>query len=258
MLTQSKDCFSNPAGFSQDCLFTTGVIPGRFPQKELYDIDYFTGGRRSDGVQFPINGAFLDPESEYRHKFQDLAHWINSHVKSGRILDVGCGPGHLAYWSRKRSIPLSVVGCDISLPLLLSQYNQNPERSIGSNAYKLPFKDRQFRGVLFSDVLEHILPEQAVGAMREANRLLEGGGHVFVNIPNRHTWSGAARKDQGHIWLPTRTEVRMLLELGGFRPDTIKIFTRGFPASKPIRRFTGKDLIFPYFGRSIFAHGQKP
>lgn len=246
-----------PNAFSEEGLFTAGMIPGRRVQGEIYDISYFNGGRRNDGVQFPANGAFLDPESEYRFKFQDIAGWINRYVTGGRILDVGCGPGHLGYWSKKLGFPLSVIGCDISLPLLQSEYNQNPSASIGSSAYQLPFKGGRFSGVLFSDVLEHVLPRQAVGAVQEANRLLQDNGHIFINIPNRQTWSDAARKDQGHVWLPTIKEVRALLAMGGFEPDTIKVFTRGFPSSRPIRRLTGQDLKLPYFGRSIFACAQK-
>lgn len=239
-------------------LFTRGVIPGRIPRPGLYDIGYFAGSKRGDGVQFPTNGAFLDPESEYRFKFQDIASWVNSFIKGGRLLDVGCGPGHLPYWSKKLKLPFSVVGCDISLPLLQSGYNQNPRASLGSKACELPFKDGQFQAVIFSDVLEHLFPQQAVEAVLEAYRLLGDNGYVFVNIPNRHTWSNAAAKDEGHIWLPTIGEVKTLLELGGFRSDSVKVFTRGFPFSKPIRRFIGRDLRLPRFGRSIFASAQKP
>lgn len=242
----------------EEVTFTKGYVPGRKPQDaDFYAPSYFSGAKHKQGIQFPVNGAFLNPESEYRYKFQDILSWISAYVKEGTVLDVGAGPGHLAYWSKKMEKPLRVIGCDISLSLLQSEYNQNRGQSLSSNPYELPFADGKFQAVLFSDILEHIWPHQAVQSIKEAHRLLGEHGYVFVNIPNRITWSSAAQKDQGHVWLPSIKEAEHLLVLGGFGKNGIKTFSRGFPVSSTFREVTGNDLKLPLFGRSIFTCAKK-
>lgn len=238
-----------------DSDFTQGYIEGRTPLTgdSFYDLAYFTGERASQGIQYPHNGEYLNPESEYRYKFQDILSWMGKFVKKGRVLDVGTGPGHLSYWAQKTNAPFVVYGTDISQALLQSKYNQNPKRTLVSQVYELPFRNEVFDGVLFSDVLEHVWPRQAVLAMKEAKRVLKQNAYIFVNIPNRESWNDAARNDQGHVWLPNIKEVLELIRRGGFECEAIQTFTRGFPNSKEYREKHGSDLRLPTSGRSIFA-----
>lgn len=257
--TQTSASYPRELFDQENATFTTGYIFGRTPHGHdgFYDVSYFTGAKRDAGIQFPENGAFLDPESEYRFKFQDILSWLEKYAKEGTVLDVGTGPGHLAYWAQKKGMPFRIIGSDISLPLLRSSFNQNSAASVNSNAYELPFAGEQFQAVVFSDVLEHIWPRQAVQAIKEAHRLLNNNGYVFVNIPNRITWNRAAQRDQGHVWLPSLNEVAKMITLGGFGSEEVKMFTRGFPGSNIFRIITGQDLKGSLLGRSIFACARK-
>ena len=127
---------------------------------------------------------------------------------------------------------------------------------VSSDSY-LPFISEQFDGILFSDILEHLSPEHAYSAVKDAYRLLKNKGRIFIKVPNRDTWSMADYNDQGHVWLPSLEEVHDLLQIGGFNNETVNTFTRGFPLSQTIRRMVKKDLRFPYFGRAIFATAKK-
>lgn len=240
-----------------DNRFTRGYIPDHAPHgtNGFYDVEYFTGEKASNGVSFSPNGEFLDPESHYKEKWQDTVGWISQSVPKGNILDVGQGPGHLAYWAERMNPDLQVYGCDVALPLLQSPNNQNQHYSVASLAYELPFKDGLFQGVLFSDVLEHVWPQQAVEGVREAHRLLDDGGSIFVRIPNRNTWTGMAARDEGHVWLPNLDETKELLVRGGFAPGSIQITTRGFPFARlqPKQR----DIKAPLLGRAILASARK-
>ncbi|CAN5161817.1 hypothetical protein BH09PAT1_BH09PAT1_6450 [soil metagenome] len=239
--------------------FTEGLIPGRVPQSnsDFYDLNYFAGKKANKGIQFPTDGSFLNPESEYQNKFKDLLDWIGMYTSEGVILDVGTGPGHLKYWSDKLSLPYTVIGTDISSSLLHSCYNLNKQASVISNTYQLPFADEKFQAVLFSDILEHIWPEQALLSVKEAHRILQSNNNIFVNIPNRESWSNAALNDEGHVWLPTIDEVSNMLKLGGFDASSINTFTRGFPNSNEFRAEHGYDLKLPEGGRSIFVTAKK-
>lgn len=250
----------SPTGISEQTAgFTNGYIQGRKPHTAagLYDLAYYLGERQEQGIQFPLDGSFLNPESQYQFKFQDLLKWVGSHIQTGIMLDAGSGPGHLAYWAKKTGSPIQVIGCDFSSSLLRSQYNQNRSASIVSNVFELPFQSRKFQAILFSDVLEHVWPHQAMQALEEAHRLLDEEGYVFINIPNRVTWNNAAQKDEGHVWLPNLKEINDLLNRSGFNGRKIEIFTRGFPLSRVYHKIIKHDLRLPIFGRSIFACAQK-
>lgn len=244
-------------GHHPDATFTRGYIPGRTPHDSsgFYDVGYFAGEKAGIGISFSPDGEFLNPESHYRAKWLDTIAWISEYVSEGNILDVGTGPGHLAYWAERAKPNLRVYGCDVSIPLLTSQYNQNRSKSVSSLAYQLPFQDGAFQGILFSDVLEHVWPHQAVEGIKEAHRVLEDGGYAFIRIPNRNTWTPMAVNDAGHVWLPNISEVRELFSKGGFDPSTIKIMTRGFPSSQLGREI--HDVKYPVMGRAILASAKK-
>lgn len=237
--------------------FTRGFI--REPQEHMYDMSYFNGKRRNYGVQFPADGSYLDPEADRnRKKFTGLLTWMQRYLPSeSKILDVGCGPGHLTYWSEKLQFPYDILGLDRSLEVLTSEFNRNKNRIVVEKINILTFHDTSFNGIIFSDVLEHVYPAESLEAVKEARRVLVDGGYVFINIPNRATWSNKAKDDVGHVWLPTPEEVKRMLDLAGFDPETVTIFTKRFPLLSPYLDPKGRDLRMPWFGRSIYAIARK-
>lgn len=237
---------------------TKGLISGRVPKLLTeYDLDYFLGKKRAEGVPYPENGAYVDPNSEYRFKFQALVGWVNKYIGEGLILDIGSGPGHFAYWSEKQLMPYKVVSLDISETILASEYNQNRRASIIGGGANLPIASDKFQGVLLSDVLEHEWPNKALEMIKESYRVLDRGGYIFINIPNRRSFGDAARKDEHHVWLPSTQEVKDLIRLGGFSKGPFEIFTRGFPFSFIYERFSKSDLRLPVLGNHIRAVAKK-
>ena len=238
-------------------LFTKGQIEGRPPSFELYDLDYYLGNKSDQGIQYPKDGSYLDPESDYKYKFIDILGWIRGFVPNGTVLDVGSGPSHLAYWAHKLELPFKIVGCDVSRDILRWAKEKNGLSAIVGLGHKLPFRKQAFDAVLFSDVLEHMWPKDAQRSVEQTFRILKQGGYIFINIPNRITWSDAAKRDEGHVWLPTTVEMEELLRKGNFDQASISCFTRGFPLSSLYRKVFGSDLRLSIFGRSIFIAAQK-
>lgn len=246
---------------------TDGVIPGRQAHEVDYCIGYFAGEKRDQGIQFPDTGEFLNPEGEYRHKaihtLERLWNELQNHpkVQAGEQLfigDVGAGPGHLAYWSKKLEYPFTFFDFDISESLLRSEYNNAAEFSAVARIDELPLGKGSLDCIVMSDVLEHVEPERALKALDRAREILTDDGLIFVNIPNRVTWSNAAYYDQGHLWLPSPEEVQNILELAGYRKDSIEVTTRGFPyLSQFLVKHFGFDPTYPAYGRSILATGRK-
>ena len=78
------------------------------------------------------------------------------------LLEVGSGPVGIGKFYHG-----PFVGCEISFP-----YPPKPPMlPVLASATSLPFDDRSFDGVVVSDVLEHVPPEQRMVVIREALRV---------------------------------------------------------------------------------------
>ena len=98
----------------------------------------------------------------------------------GRVLDVGCGTGSLAFTAAERRPAAGIVGCDIAEPLLAHARSANPHpgrvRFEAGDACALPYRDGEFDFVLSGLVLMFV-PDGPLAA-REMARAAKPGGTV--------------------------------------------------------------------------------
>jgi 2-polyprenyl-3-methyl-5-hydroxy-6-metoxy-1,4-benzoquinol methylase len=107
--------------------------------------------------------------------------------KGARILEVGGAPGHV-------SIGLHLAGFDlvsINLNELWRETYPDPEwpARLGVMEHDveksgLPFPDRSFDGVLFTEVLEHVAVDDPVKTLKEIRRVLVPRGLLILSTPN--------------------------------------------------------------------------
>ncbi|MFA6007670.1 MAG: class I SAM-dependent methyltransferase [Candidatus Shapirobacteria bacterium] len=217
-----------------------------------YNLEYFKG----IGSNYPDNGAYLDLNSDYRFRFIDMSQWISHEMGGfGCLVDVAGGPGNLGYWMKKVCPKINVVHADYSMEALLYSKNTYPHSMVRLSCDNLPFNSDFADGILFADVLEHLEPEQAVKSIIEAKRVLNNDGQIFINIPNRNTWTRKTFDEPSHLWIPTQMDMRQGLSEIGFRK--IKISTRGFPWSSQLRNVLNSDVHLPVGGTSIFIQAFK-
>lgn len=227
---------------------TSGIIPNRAPW--------------SYQEQTPLSGlASLEPESlPVRRKCEDLLRWVQESLPDGgELLDIGAGPAHLQYWAERLNSPIQVISYDISTEHLKTAAKRVGDKGklVSGDMSDLPFSDASFEGVLSSDILEHVYPEDAVQVVEEGSRVLKPGGWIFINIPNRESWSEASWRNPEHVWLPSKKEMVDLLGRNGFNNEKLEATTRGFPGSNLFHHLAGRDLYIPFWGRSIFVKAQK-
>ncbi|HSW65035.1 MAG TPA: class I SAM-dependent methyltransferase [Dissulfurispiraceae bacterium] len=119
---------------------------------------------------------------------------IMAFMPAGKILDVGCGE---MITTRK----IGAIGMDID------------NGDVRGSVYDIPFEDKSFDAVLFSEVIEHL--SRPFAALREINRVLKHSGRVVVVFPNDLTFKvawfltgkwGEISQDRGHLqqWTPKR------------------------------------------------------
>ena len=104
---------------------------------------------------------------------------IKYFLKNDDVLDVGCGEGYytdiLERATREAERGLKIFGFDISKDAVRLAAKRNPELSLAvASAYKMPFADASFGGVLnlFSPL-----------ALSEIVRVLKPSGHFIMVIP---------------------------------------------------------------------------
>lgn len=125
--------------------------------------------------------VFADPWHiqglKLRYALDDLAA-----VRSGRVLDVGCGGGNMAKAIKRERPELEVHGVDTSRNAIASASAdpQGVEFRIGT-AERLPFEDGYFSAVTMFDVLEHLDDPRHV--LAEVARVLLPGSLFHIAVP---------------------------------------------------------------------------
>lgn len=93
-----------------------------------------------------------------------------------RVVDLGCGSGRAMLWNRDTGA--SMTGIDIS-PYFSQEALSDTDLLLG-DLRRLPIVDGAFNKAWSLDVLEHLSPAALHDMLREANRVLEPGGTLFV------------------------------------------------------------------------------
>jgi ubiquinone/menaquinone biosynthesis C-methylase UbiE len=188
-----------------------------------FDENYFSSDAYS-GVSF-------NRYSQYWWSNRYYAMLIRKHgPKEGRVLEIGCGLGHLLGWLVDR---YNVYGSDIS-QWALYQARQNVPfgKFVLLSAEDLStFPSKIFQVVIAKHVVEHLSdPETAIA---EISRVLTPGGLLLLATPNTDSMARGVKKenwigyqDPTHIslWAPTK----WLDHLRSHQLIPRKVFSDGF------------------------------
>ncbi|MFQ5923053.1 MAG: class I SAM-dependent methyltransferase [Anaerolineales bacterium] len=153
----------------------------RYVPAEEYDVEYYERWYPTDG--------FLKRELDRRTRnAMDLAG-----IRNGmKLIDIGCGPGDLAFSCAE--VGCHVTGVDYSRSAIeiaeekLHSYPAETAANINlelMNAKSLGFPDDQFDVAFMTDVVEHLYPEELELALSEAIRVLRASGRLVIRTaPN--------------------------------------------------------------------------
>lgn len=127
-----------------------------------------------------------------RDFYKEVAEEVRSKISSGRILDVGTGPGYLPLEIAKRSQSLEIIGIDIS-SAMVKIASRNAENMGFSgrvmfqlgNAASLPFEDGHFDFVVSTVSLHHWL--RPAECLKEIYRVLKDNGEAWIYDIRRDT-----------------------------------------------------------------------
>jgi SAM-dependent methyltransferase len=162
--------------------------------------------------------------------------WLDA--KPGeRILDLGCGDGHLAV--RIAALGAQVTGVDASAEMVAAALALGADAVVG-NAEALPFADQTFDAVFSNAVLHWVRDQDAM--MREVHRVLRPGcrfvaefggqGNIaairvaLMAVLERRGFAGA---EDGVNYYPTPSAYKARLERHGFQVQQIALIPRPTP-----------------------------
>ncbi len=138
------------------------------------------------------NCRFNNPRLNYMRSVEKM--FLLENLKSGMILDIGCGTGEQSLFLAKRGY--QVLGVDISKEMLTKANESAKEFMLDdklslviASAEALPFRDKSFDGLIsIFGVFNHI--PCAYNAFQETYRVLRSGGRAIFTVVNRWnlTW----------------------------------------------------------------------
>ena len=177
------------------------------------------------------SGVSFDRFSQYWWSNRYYAKLVRKYgPNSGRVLELGCGLGHLLGWLADQ---YEVFGTDINpWALFQARHNVPLGRFLLLSAEDLDaFPDRVFQVVIAKHVVEHLAdPDNAIS---EISRVLAPGGLLLLATPNTDSLARAVKKEK---WIgyqdPTHISIwsprKWLDHLHSYKLKPRKVFSDGF------------------------------
>lgn len=167
-----------------------------------------------------------------------------------RVIDAGCGAGHLA--RRLGDLGYAVTGVDAS-PAFIAHAQRaaagGPTFKVG-DLTALQYPDAAFEAVVAGEVLEHLAEDARAAA--EFYRVLVPGGWVVATVPADPALWDASDDWAGHVRRYDEAALRTLLGVAGF--EVVTLIRWGFPIVRLYHRLVFMRLL----RRKLAAPAQGP
>ena len=156
-----------------------------------------------NSTTFTRGKGLLEPTLA-RLRTQRANQLIPPELRSGRILDIGCGsfPYFLAHTAFQEKFAVD----QLPMPTETAARNQIEFFTLNLNEEpRLPFDGNYFEAVTLLAVVEHLNPDSMALLFREACRVLKPGGMVILTTPA--AWSDGLLKFMARVGLVSAEEI---------------------------------------------------
>ncbi len=210
-----------------------------------------------------------DDDYDYWHEPLMASHdlylsLVEKHIQPGKMLDIGCGCGHLMEAARKRG--WSIGGYDVD-PVATQKVADRLGVEVACGDFHSCDVGTGYDLVAMHQVLEHL--KEPNRYLEKIHGLLNPGGILFVAVPNIRSLSsklkfglermGLRRKNIGKycdtshhvLYFDPRTLTR-LLGNHGFQVVTRRNCLSARPGQTSLKRFIMKNLTDHLFAKSAF------
>jgi ubiquinone/menaquinone biosynthesis C-methylase UbiE len=187
--------------------------------------------------------------------------------KSDRVLDLGCGSGHVLIEAAQRISSASrLIACDLSpaaVSLALTNFRARglDVEVLCADAAMLPLREESVHTVLLLMTLQHVYDE--VSVLREVDRVLAQHGQLFVVVPNERSIISMSYKLQRFVTpVPVERRTFSLRRLATLVSSRFKIETcqvKQVGSDRWLSRAIDQTLayVIPEWGRYIMLRCRK-
>ncbi|MGA9141756.1 MAG: class I SAM-dependent methyltransferase [Methanocella sp.] len=149
-------------------------------------------GLEPEAIPYPFSRfyAALTGSRIFSDFYSIVAKQVEDRLKTGRVLDIGTGPGKLPIMIAEDSHMLRVTGVDLSSDMVKIAENEARHKGLKNaefrqgNASELPFRDTEFDLVLTTLSFHHW--KQPETALDEIYRVLREGGEAWIyDVPRK-------------------------------------------------------------------------
>lgn len=175
-----------------------------------------------------------------------LPHWLHQVPLEARIIDAGCGQGHLLA-ALNRVGYKNLTGLDISPQMIEFARRLLPSEVKLTQADICEFlavaQPESYDVVFFHDVLEHLPREDTLNVLKGLHRIMCAGGLLSVRVPNMGSIIGAyiSAIDCTHITHFTEYSLIQVMEAAGFESRKVTFMSQSprlyFSWGSPHRMF---------------------
>lgn len=199
------------------CGLARTQLPAGFDPASIYTEDYFQGGH-VDGY-----ADYRGSEAELRQEFRQVLAALRTHVRGGRLIELGCAYG---YFLEEARAAFEVCGVEISEHARAACIARGLEVSREASPEFLA-RTGPFDAAVMLDVLEH-MPDPGA-ALRALHANMRPGGQLLITTGDFGSLLSRAMGKRWrlmtppqHLWFFSRRTVTALLARHGFEVHTFE------------------------------------
>lgn len=215
----------------------------------IYGSDYFLGGDTPAGRE----SAGRMKSATARHYLDLLGRYRGGH--GGRLLEVGCGQGHLLAEASRLGYDVTGVDVSPSAADAAGRLLGDGGRVLCGQLDDLRLPPGSFDVCVLADVIEHV--RDPVAFLQAVRRLLAPGGSVLIATPSLDSWSARLLRQDWMEWKPEhltyfdRNTVQNALFKAGYRGAVVRPARKALTLDYVARHFARYPV--PVFSRAVNA-----
>ncbi len=177
-----------------------------------------------------------------------------------RILDLGCGQGHITSRIREALPQAEIAGLDYSISAIMYANKKFPGIDfIVASAYQCPYRRSYFDIVICNNLWEHV-PDPLL-LLSKITRVMKPHGFLIISTPSRYRWGNLLNVIRGkpiqfmsehHVTEYSVGQVIEQLKYGGF--EVIRCYSKPYKSGN--LKFEVAKKLFSVFASVTGSHHQ--